>query len=758
MQLVIVESPTKARKLKGFLGSDFKVEASVGHVRDLPKKTLGIDLEKNFEPVYEVSVDKKKVVKQLQLLAKDATKIYLAMDPDREGEAIAWHVQFLIDEAESKSSKSKKTTGTAESASRFVRATFHEITKTAVLAAIDHPTTLNIDLVNAQQARRILDRLVGYQVSPVLWKKVRRGLSAGRVQSVALRLIAEREREIEAFKAEEYWEVGVLVAPLGSAVVSRPVYLEGKLPEVLPENYFQINLEKVDEKKFAADTKEKVTPLIADLELAAYQILSVETKARSRQSLPPFSTSTLQQSAANKFGFSAKQTMALAQQLYEEGLITYHRTDSVNLATSAVDMARAYILDRYGKEYLPDQPRYFANKSKNAQEAHEAIRVTDVQLTGESILQKASQLTDRHSKLYDLIWRRFLACQMASAVTDQTAMLVAAKREHTYQLRATGSILRFPGWTTLFPGGEDQLLPQLTEKQQLQFGDINPQQKFTQPPPRYNDASLVKELEKRGIGRPSTYASIISVIVDRGYVERTDKKFWATQIGLVVSDFLIKYFPEFMSYDFTAEMEEDLDRIARGEKEWRSVVQTFYTPLAAKIASVVESAERSQIPVEKTGEICPLCGETEHGEIVIRSGRFGKFKSCSRFPECKYTQNLIETLPDVTCPLCAEGQVVVKKTRWGKPFFGCGRYPECTWASWQKPIAGLRITPEQWAISQAERAERIAKRQATMAKTAPAVKKPTKKATRKKSTAKPKSTVKPKKPAAATRRKATVQK
>lgn len=742
MQLVIVESPTKARKLKGFLGSDFRVEASVGHVRDLPKKNLGIDLENNFEPIYEISSDKKKVVKQLQSLAVDATKIYLAMDPDREGEAIAWHVQYLL---QPKTKSAKKATTSPD---RFVRATFHEITKQAVLAAINNPSTLNLNLVDAQQARRIVDRLVGYQVSPVLWRKVRRGLSAGRVQSVALRLIVEREREILAFQSEEYWEVGVIVAAEDLPAVARPIYQEGRLPAVIPNGYFQVMLEKVAGKKFAAKNQEMVTPLVGDLEKAAYSVTGVETKERVRQSLPPFSTSTLQQAAANRYGFSAKQTMSLAQQLYEEGLITYHRTDSFNLAESAIAMARDYIGQKYGTSYLPDQPRRFANKSKNAQEAHEAIRVTDVGMDSDMILQKAGQLTDRHAKLYDLIWRRFLASQMASAVADQTTVTITALGQQEYTLKTTGSVQKFAGWTVLFPTADDQVLPAVQAGQKLQFGDCNPVQKFTQPPARYNDASLVKELEKRGIGRPSTYASIISVIVDRGYVERTDKKFFATQIGMVVTDFLLEHFPEFMSYDFTAEMEEDLDRIARGEKAWRVVVKTFYEPLQKKIGQVVEQASRAQIPVQSTGEACPLCGQSDGGEVVIREGRFGKFKSCSRFPECKYTQNLVTTIPDVTCPLCHEGQVIARKTRWGKLFYGCARYPECGWASWQKPVVGQTISPEEWQVQQAARAERIAKRQASRASSeqpSAKQKKTTKKTTAAKKTTKRARVVKSKK-------------
>ncbi len=734
MQLVIVESPTKARKLKGFLGSEFRVEASVGHVRDLPKKNLGIDLDNDFEPIYEVSSDKKKVVKQLQTLAVDATKIYLAMDPDREGEAIAWHVQFLLQPK----TKAAKQAATADG--RFVRATFHEITKQAVLAAINKPSTLNLNLVDAQQARRIVDRLVGYQVSPVLWRKVRRGLSAGRVQSVALRLIVEREREIQAFQSEEYWEVGVLVAAKELAAAVRPIYQEGKLPDQLPSGYFQVMLEKVAGKKFAAASQEMVVPLVSDLEKAAYSVTGVETKERVRQSLPPFSTSTLQQAAANRYGFSAKQTMTLAQQLYEEGLITYHRTDSFNLAESAIVMAREYIGQKYGAAFVPAQPRRFANKSKNAQEAHEAIRVTDVSMDSDMVLQKAGQLTERHAKLYDLIWRRFVASQMASAIADQTTVTVTAVGEQEYSLKTTGSVQKFAGWTVLFPAGEDQLLPALKTGQPLQFGDCNPVQKFTQPPARYNDASLVKELEKRGIGRPSTYASIISVIVDRGYVERTDKKFFATQIGMVVADFLLEHFPEFMSYDFTAEMEEDLDRIARGEKAWRAVVKTFYEPLQKKIGQVVEQASRAQIPVQSTGEACPLCGSSDGGEVVIREGKFGKFKSCSRFPECKFTQNLVTTVPDVACPLCHEGQVIARKTRWGKLFYGCARYPECGWASWQKPVVGQTISQEEWQLQQAARAERIAKRQATRAASEQSAAKPKK--TSKKASARKKKTTK----------------
>ena len=438
----------------------------------------------------------------------------------------------------------------------------------------------------------------------------------------------------------------------------------------------------------------------------------VEKKERKRVSLPPFTTSTLQQAAANKLGFSAKQTMTLAQQLYEEGLITYHRTDSVNLAQSAISMAREYIAGTYGSAFVPPQPRYFKNSSKNAQEAHEAIRPTDVQLINDAIIPKAARISDKHVKLYDLIWRRFVASQMEAAIYDQTSITVKAeKSDFVAALKAAGSVVKFAGWTQVMGQSEDVILPNVTTGEALDKLEINSAQKFTQPPPRYNDASLVKELEKRGIGRPSTYASIISVIVDRGYVERTEKKFWATQIGEVVCDFLTQHFPEFMNFDFTAEMEENLDRVARGEMAWKQIVSAFYLPLKAKIDIVIKDADRAKIPVEETGESCPLCGVTEKGMIVIRSGKFGKFKSCSRYPECKFTQNIVAKLEGRVCPLCAKGDIISKKSRWGKPFFGCSLYPTCDWASWQAPEFGLVVTQAEWDIQKAARAAKKAARE-----------------------------------------------
>lgn len=706
MNLVIVESPTKARKLAGYLGKSYQVEASVGHIRDLPSSELGVDVDKNFQPTYEVNPDKTKVVSNLKKLASKADMIYLATDPDREGEAIAWHIKYLLQEG--KSSKAD---------SNFLRATFHEITKPAVMAAIEKPGKINTHLVDAQQARRIVDRLVGYKISPVLWRKIRRGLSAGRVQSVALRLIVEREREIEAFVPDEYWEVDVAVATQEGKFPE--IFVEGKPIFDLPAEVLIARVIKIDKKEYAPKSEGDVKNLAKALHKAGYKVLEVEKKERKRESLPPFTTSTLQQVAATRLGFTSKQTMRLAQQLYEEGLITYHRTDSVTLSSAAIEMARGFIAQEYGSGYVPAQPRVFRSSSKNAQEAHEAVRVTDAKLMPEGIYKESSKFTDRHVRLYDLIRRRFLASQMKAARYDQTVVLIEAELDENVSggikkaiLKSNGSILKFDGWMRLFPAGDDSILPEVSVGDVVHYQEINTQQKFTSPPPRYNDASLVKELEKRGIGRPSTYASIISVIEERGYVDRDGKRFIATPIGMTVNDFLVEYFKTIMDYDFTAEMEEDLDRIARGEKEWENVVKEFYSPLAKKIENVKEHADRMQIPVEKTGEKCPTCGETEKGDVVIRTGKYGKFYSCSRYPDCDYTKNFVETLGDQKCPLCQQGDVVIKNSRWGKQFYGCGRYPECDWASWQKPEPGLKITAAEWAEQQAAREQRKKKRAA----------------------------------------------
>ena len=705
MNLVIVESPAKTKKLKSFLGEGFQVEASVGHIRDLPKK-LGVDVENNFEPTYEIMAGKKKVVNNLKRIAQNAEKIYLAMDPDREGEAIAWHVKYILENAKSK----KKL--------EFLRVTFNEITKTAVLAAMKKPGHIAHDLVNAQQARRILDRLVGYKISPVLWKKIRRGLSAGRVQSPALRLIVEREKEIEAFIPDEYWEVDVAVSTDDKQATQ--IFVDGKVKENLSADILVARVIKLDKKKYQPKSEVDVKGVVASLKTASYQLSKIEKKERRRQSLAPFTTSTLQQQAATRLGMSSKQTMAFAQHLYEEGLITYHRTDSVHLSTQAITMSREYIKTTYGEAYLPAKPRSFANKSKNAQEAHEAIRVTDIKLSADQVAGRNAKLTERHGRLYDLIWRRFVASQMNQAVYDQTKLMITAtaqmatpQKETAFKeatLRTSGSILKFDGWMKLFPSGNDTFLPAVEKGQNLFYQDLHAAQKFTQPPARYNDASLVKELEKLGIGRPSTYASIISVILDRGYVERRAKAFQPTAVGTTVSDFLVKNFTDIVDYDFTAEMEEDLDRVARGEKEWRQILSAFYKPFEKKINEVSDTAERTQVPVEKLNKPCPDCGKSENpderGELVIRTGKYGKFISCSRFPDCKFTQNIVEKLEDQKCPLCHQGDVVIKPSRWGKSFYGCGNYPDCDWASWSKPDPDLRVTKEEWAEQQRQREER----------------------------------------------------
>jgi DNA topoisomerase-1 len=664
-------------------------------------------VDKEFEPTYEISPGKQKVITVLRKAALNADKIYLATDPDREGEAIAWHVKSVLE-------SSKK--GTKK---QYFRATFHEITKAAVLSAVQNPSEIRMDLVDAQQARRVVDRLVGYKVSPVLWKKIRRGLSAGRVQSVAVKLIVEREREILSFIPEEYWEVDVALSIDPQA---KPIKIfSDEKTDQLPEKIFIARVSELNQKKYLPTKQSDVTELQEILPTAKFQVVKVEKKQRNRSSLPPFTTSTLQQKGATSLGYSGKRTMQLAQQLYEEGLITYHRTDSLNLSTSSIEMARGYIVKSFGKQYLPETPRFFANKSKNAQEAHEAIRVTDVMISPESILQKSARFSAQHVRLYDLIWRRFLASQMQAAVYDQTTVTTSFKPTkkssiESGEAKTNGSIISFDGWMKLFPSGDDTLLPNIVENEPVGYADHLTSQKFTQPPPRYNDASLIKTLEQKGIGRPSTYASIISVIEERGYVEKTDKKFFATAVGMTVTDFLVEHIGSFMDYEFTAEMEEDLDRIARGEKKWRKVVADFFGPFAKKIAKVEEHAERKQIPVESTGISCPECGEKDGGEVVIRTGKFGKFKSCNRFPDCKYAENLVHTVDGVLCPLCQQGNVVIKQTRWGKSFFACNRYPECAWASWKQPEPGETMTQAEWEVLQAAREERKQKRQALFAK------------------------------------------
>lgn len=673
--LVIVESPTKARTLSKFLGKNYRIEASMGHIRDLPKAEIGVD-EESFDPKYIVPRDKKKKVNELKKLADNAKVLYLATDPDREGEAIAWHLAHLM-----KDSKKGKAAGP-----ELKRVEFHEITKDAIMAAFENPREINTQLVDAQQARRVLDRLVGYKLSPLLWKKVKRGLSAGRVQSVALRLIVEREREIEAFKAVEYWSIDVELDSKEKGAAAK----------------FIAALVSINGEKAVISNGDQAKDVVTKLEGANYKISKITKKEVKRSPAPPFTTSTLQQTSGNKLGMSAKKTMMIAQNLYEQGFITYMRTDSVNLSSQALGMIREYIGGVLGSEYLPAQARFYKAKSKNAQEAHEAIRPTNLKMTPDKL--NGDNFTRDHKRLYDLIFKRTVASQVNDAIFDQTSVDVEASYEGSmnstaakFGLRATGSQLKFAGWLKVYgidreeaeeekseeeeakSKAEDQRIPDLSEGEILEQKKISPLQHFTQPPPRYTEASLVKKLEELGIGRPSTYAPILSTIQDRFYVEKQERKFNPTSLGTTVNDFLVKHFPDVFDYQFTASMEDSLDDISRGEKEWKSAVGAYFKPLAAKLGAVEESAEKVALEVETVDKNCPVCGK----QLVVRTGKFGKFLACSGFPDCKHTERLEEKI-DAKCPNDG-GEVVVRKTKKGKTFFGCKNWPKCTFASWTKP-------------------------------------------------------------------------
>lgn len=652
--LVIVESPTKARTLQRFLGNEYQIEASMGHVRDLPKSEFGVDVLHDFKPEYIIPRDKRKTVNGLKKLAQEAKILYLATDPDREGEAIAWHLEQVV------SGKSKD--------SEIKRVVFHEITEDAIKEAFANPRQIDIKLVDAQQARRILDRLVGYKLSPLLWQKVKKGLSAGRVQSVTLRLIVEREREITAFKSEEYWIIEAELA--------------GK--EDKKESFLATLIEK-DGKKLEINNKDESDRHVKNLEKATYNVSKITQKEVRRYPYPPFITSTLQQTSSNRLGFSAKKTMMLAQNLYEHGFITYMRTDSVNLAPSAISGVRAYIEQYIGRAYLPKSPRLYKSRSKNVQEAHEAIRVTDVRRQSSEIGPQMGLNRD-HARLYDLIWKRFVASQMSEAIVDQTTIDVSA---NSYLLRATGSVIRFEGWLKLYgkdiedgEGEKKQVLPTLTESQLLNLIQLLPSQHFTQPPPRYTEASLIKKLEELGIGRPSTYAPIISTIQERFYVERTERKFVPTTLGFAVTDFLEEYFPNILDYSFTAQMEDELDEIAKGERLWQPIIREFYKPFEERIEKTSLHAEKVKMAVELAGKKCPKCGN----ELVVRVGKFGKFLACSTFPKCRHTET-IEEIVNAKCPLDG-GDIVVRHTKRRKTFYGCKNWPVCKFASWTKPKGG----------------------------------------------------------------------
>ena len=660
MNLIIVESPTKAKTLSRFLGNGYEVVATMGHIVDLPKSKLGIDVEHDFKPDY-VTVEKKTdTLSSLKRESKKAEKVYLATDPDREGEAIAYHVRDVL----SLNSKIKNQNV------KMLRVVFHEITEGAVKHALENPRDVDLKLYDAQQARRVLDRLVGYKLSPLLWKKVRRGLSAGRVQTVAVRLIIEREREIEAFEPEEFWNIQVEVSQVSQA------------------DHFVVSLAKIDGKKAEVKNSDSAKGIVEDLEKAHYTVESVEKREVHKRPYAPFTTSTMAQAAVRTFYWSAKKTMSVAQKLYEEGLITYHRTDSLNLNKDAVIAARNYIESKFGKNFVPEKPRFYKIKSKVAQEAHEAIRPTNVGVTCEQV-NKGTSAGNDGKKLYDLIWRRFVSCQMVEAVYDETRVSVNADK---YILTASGQIMKFEGWRAVYGGGKseqvkseegEQTLPDVEKGDSLEKIKVLSEQKFTQPPARYNEASLIKTLEKLGIGRPSTYAPTISTIQDRQYINKDEGKFVPTSVGIAVNDFLMKYFSDVFDYQFTARMEDSLDKIAEGERKWVPVIREFWDPFSKKLEGVEEKAERVKVEVELTGNKCPKCSE---GMQVIRLGRFGKFLSCSRFPDCDWKETYVEKI-DMKCPDCKEGDVIVRKTRKGRSFYGCSRYPACKWASWKKPTS-----------------------------------------------------------------------
>ena len=672
--LVIVESPAKARTIGRFLGSKYTAKASMGHVRDLPRRQMGVAVDdESFRPTYTVPPDKRKVVSELATAAKGATTVYLATDPDREGEAISWH---LIKAAKIDESKVK-------------RVVFHEITQRAVQEAFDNPRTLDNNLIDAQQARRILDRLVGYDLSPVLWRKIRRGLSAGRVQSVALRMIVDREREIDAFTPEEFWTIEAALT---------------KKPQNGRRSSFKAALRGVEGRsgRFRIPNQEEAARITADLGEASYKVASVTKKERRVRPAAPFITSTLQQEAWRKLRFTARKTMAVAQQLYEgvgageesEGLITYMRTDSTNVASSALQEAVNYISTKFGAGYAPKSPRVYKRKVKGAQEAHEAIRPTSIMREPDSV---KGFLNGDQRRLYDLVWKRMVASQMADAIFDSTTVEIEAhsgRSDTRYVLRTIGSVLRFPGFRRLYTEDTDEAgdkqseesapLPDLVDGEPLDCLSVTPEQRFTQPPPRYSEATLVRAMEEQGIGRPSTYAPTIATVMDREYVRKDKGRFVPTKLGAVVNDLLIAHFPDIIDVGFTARVEEQLDDIASGEREWRPVLREFYGPFAKTVARAMEQAERvprDQID-EESDEVCEVCGRP----MVIKSGRFGKFLSCSGFPECRNSRPFLSRI-GVKCPEC--GNDLVERTARGKGrkrFYGCSNYPKCTFAISQRPL------------------------------------------------------------------------
>lgn len=648
--LVIVESPAKAKTIGKYLGKNYTVEASMGHVRDLPKSQLGVDVENNFEPKYISIRGKGDLLNKLRKEAKKADKVYLATDPDREGEAISWHLANIL-----------KLNGKEN-----IRIEFNEITKDAVKNSLKNARPLNENLIDAQQARRVLDRLVGYEISPILWRNVKWGLSAGRVQSAALKMICDREAEILSFKPEEYWTIEANLLKAKANVTARLTLIGGKKA-------------KIDNEALAQEVK-------TELEAGTFKVSKVVKSEKKRNPLPPFTTSTLQQDASRKLNFQTRRTMSVAQQLYEGvdikkmgsiGLITYMRTDSVRVSQEAQTEATRYIKERFGDEYAPAQPRTYRSK-KNSQDAHEAIRPSDVKLDPETI---KDSLKPEQYKLYKLIWQRFLASQMETALFDT---ITAVFENGKYTLRATGSKIKFDGFMKLYEyhdeKEENTAIPELVEGETMKNGGIKADQHFTQPPARFTEASFVKTLEELGIGRPSTYAPTISTLLTRDYIEREKKNLIPTELGKIVNSIMSEYFKNVVNAEFTADMEERLDSIEEGTEPWRKIVAEYYGPLKKEIDFADKQVAKVTIEDEVTDQLCPNCGKN----LVIKRGKFGKFMACPDYPECKYTQPIVEKL-DVKCPKCAEGDVVVKKSRKGNKFFGCSRYPECDFVSWYEP-------------------------------------------------------------------------
>ncbi|MDP3999675.1 MAG: type I DNA topoisomerase [bacterium] len=654
MKLVIVESPTKAKTIEKFLGKGYKIESSFGHVRDLPKSKLGIDLENNFEPQYIIPVKAKKNVRLLKETAAKADEVILATDEDREGEAIAWHLTKALG---------------LEGGDKIKRIVFHEITETAIQEALKSPRSLDPRLVDAQQGRRVLDRLVGYKLSPFLWKKIMRGLSAGRVQSVALRLIIEREEEIKNFKPTEYWE---LIAALTKKIGGQAI--EARLMKIDDRTLAQLDIQN----------QEMAEKILSDLKGAEFKVAKIERKEIAKNPLPPLITSTLQQEGAKRLGFSSKKTMFLAQRLYEKGLITYMRTDSVNLSQESLAAAKRWLTENLGEAYASQAPRIFKTKSRLAQEAHEAVRPTNVFIEPDK-----NDIEDiGEKKLYKLIWQRFVASQMPQAIISSVQTDISAKN---YTFRASGNVMKFNGYLKIWPQKfEERELPPLEENESLLLTELRPSQHFTEPPARYNEASLIKTLEEFGIGRPSTYAPTISVIQTRNYVEKKEKKFYPTEIGTLVNKVLVENFPAIVDINFTAKMEEELDGIAEGKSQWQDVIREFYVPFAENLEKkYLEVSKKEIVPEEAIDEKCDKCGKP----MVIKYGRFGRFIACTGFPECKNTKQLPKEPPKLLgmkCPKCEIGDVIERKVSRGrvrgKVFWGCNRYPTCDYASWTNPL------------------------------------------------------------------------